>query len=145
MLFNGRTLIFTFSRTQVRIAEHERLQSILILRCLWLVVRQFMEHDWEIWLSIVFRLTCSGRIQDWRDGLHSLLPRTKDRRWGRGCMNEVIAVNRRPFSHNMDRDCTHRSHWMTRSILLLYNSHSSLLRVGDNVVLLCQCSWFRAT
>ena len=28
MLFNGRTLIFTFSRTQVRIAEHERLQSL---------------------------------------------------------------------------------------------------------------------
>ena len=29
MLFNGRTLIFTFSRTQVRIAEHERLQSLI--------------------------------------------------------------------------------------------------------------------
>ena len=28
MLFNGRTLIFTFSRTQIRIAEHERLQSL---------------------------------------------------------------------------------------------------------------------
>ena len=28
MLFNGRTLIFTFSRTQVRIAEIERLQSL---------------------------------------------------------------------------------------------------------------------
>ena len=28
MLFNGHTLIFTFSRTQVRIAEHERLQSL---------------------------------------------------------------------------------------------------------------------
>ena len=28
MLFNGRALIFTFSRTQVRIAEHERLQSL---------------------------------------------------------------------------------------------------------------------
>ena len=28
MLFNGRMLIFTFSRTQVRIAEHERLQSL---------------------------------------------------------------------------------------------------------------------
>ena len=28
MLFNGRTLILTFSRTQVRIAEHERLQSL---------------------------------------------------------------------------------------------------------------------
>ena len=28
MLFNGRTLIFTFSRTQVRIAEHEHLQSL---------------------------------------------------------------------------------------------------------------------
>ena len=27
MLFNGRTLIFTFSRIQVRIAENERLQS----------------------------------------------------------------------------------------------------------------------
>ena len=27
MLFNGRALIFTFSRTQVRIAEIERLQS----------------------------------------------------------------------------------------------------------------------
>ena len=26
MLFNGRALIFTFSGTQVRIAEHERLQ-----------------------------------------------------------------------------------------------------------------------
>ena len=29
MLFNGRTLICTFSRTQVRIAEHERLQSLI--------------------------------------------------------------------------------------------------------------------
>ena len=28
MLFNGRALIFTFSRTQVRIAEIERLQSL---------------------------------------------------------------------------------------------------------------------
>ena len=28
MLFNGRALIFTFSGTQVRIAEHERLQSL---------------------------------------------------------------------------------------------------------------------
>ena len=28
MLFNGRALIFTYSRTQVRIAEHERLQSL---------------------------------------------------------------------------------------------------------------------
>ena len=28
MLFNGRTLIFMFSRTQVRIAEHEHLQSL---------------------------------------------------------------------------------------------------------------------
>ena len=28
MLFNGRTLIFTFSGTQVRIAEIERLQSL---------------------------------------------------------------------------------------------------------------------
>ena len=28
MLFNGRMLIFTFSRTQVRIAEIERLQSL---------------------------------------------------------------------------------------------------------------------
>ena len=28
MLFNGRALIFTFFRTQVRIAEHERLQSL---------------------------------------------------------------------------------------------------------------------
>ena len=28
MLFNGRTLIFTFSRTEVRIAEIERLQSL---------------------------------------------------------------------------------------------------------------------
>ena len=28
MLFNGRKLIFTFSRTQVRIAEIERLQSL---------------------------------------------------------------------------------------------------------------------
>ena len=27
MLFNGRARIFTFSRTQVGIAEHERLQS----------------------------------------------------------------------------------------------------------------------
>ena len=27
MLFNGRTLIFTFSRTKIRIAEHERLYS----------------------------------------------------------------------------------------------------------------------
>ena len=27
MLFNGSALIFTYSRTQVRIAEHERLQS----------------------------------------------------------------------------------------------------------------------
>ena len=29
MLFNGRALIFTFSGTQVRIAEHERLQSLV--------------------------------------------------------------------------------------------------------------------
>ena len=29
MLFNGRALIFTFSGTQVRIAEIERLQSLL--------------------------------------------------------------------------------------------------------------------
>ena len=28
MLFNGRALIFTFSGTQVRIAEIERLQSL---------------------------------------------------------------------------------------------------------------------
>ena len=28
MLFNVRVLIFTFSGTQVRIAEHERLQSL---------------------------------------------------------------------------------------------------------------------
>ena len=28
MLFNGRALIFMFSRTQVRIAEIERLQSL---------------------------------------------------------------------------------------------------------------------
>ena len=28
MLFNGSALIFTFSRTQVRIAEHEHLQSL---------------------------------------------------------------------------------------------------------------------
>ena len=28
MLFNGRTLVFTYSRTQVRIAEIERLQSL---------------------------------------------------------------------------------------------------------------------
>ena len=28
MLFNGRALIFPFSGTQVRIAEHERLQSL---------------------------------------------------------------------------------------------------------------------
>ena len=28
MLFNGRALIFTFSGTQVRIAENERLQSL---------------------------------------------------------------------------------------------------------------------
>ena len=28
MLFNGSALIFTYSRTQVRIAEHERLQSL---------------------------------------------------------------------------------------------------------------------
>ena len=28
MLFNGRALIFTFSGTQVRIAEHEHLQSL---------------------------------------------------------------------------------------------------------------------
>ena len=28
MLFNGRALIFTFSGTQVGIAEHERLQSL---------------------------------------------------------------------------------------------------------------------
>ena len=28
MLFNGRAPIFTFSRTQVRIAEIERLQSL---------------------------------------------------------------------------------------------------------------------
>ena len=28
MLFNGRALIFTFSRTQVRFAEIERLQSL---------------------------------------------------------------------------------------------------------------------
>ena len=33
MLFNGRTLIFTFSGTEdlVRIAEHERLQSLFKL------------------------------------------------------------------------------------------------------------------
>ena len=29
MLFNGRALIFTFAGTQVRIAEIERLQSLL--------------------------------------------------------------------------------------------------------------------
>ena len=28
MLFNGRALIFTYSRTEVRIAEIERLQSL---------------------------------------------------------------------------------------------------------------------
>ena len=28
MLINGRALIFAFSGTQVRIAEHERLQSL---------------------------------------------------------------------------------------------------------------------
>ena len=28
MLFNGRALIFTISGTQVRIAEHEHLQSL---------------------------------------------------------------------------------------------------------------------
>ena len=31
MLFNGRALIFTYSRTQVRIAEHERLQSLFTM------------------------------------------------------------------------------------------------------------------
>ena len=40
MLFNGCALIFTFSGTKVRIAEHERLQSlfvtlILLLRIAW--------------------------------------------------------------------------------------------------------------
>ena len=30
MLFNGPALIFTFSRTQVRIAEIERLQSLSV-------------------------------------------------------------------------------------------------------------------
>ena len=31
MLFNGRALIFTFSGTQVRIAEIERLQSLFTM------------------------------------------------------------------------------------------------------------------
>ena len=34
MLFNGRALIFTFSGTQVRIAEHERLQSLSVYECM---------------------------------------------------------------------------------------------------------------
>ena len=42
MLFNGRTLIFTFSRTQVRIAEIERLQSLFKMSMVELVSLLFI-------------------------------------------------------------------------------------------------------
>ena len=77
MLFNGRTLIFTFSRTQVRIAEHERLQSLfkmsmihtvgrgmmtfLVRVCCYSVSRAYCEPDTRL-LTIVVSPACSLQI-----------------------------------------------------------------------------------
>ena len=60
MLFNGRTLIFTFSRTQVRIAEIERLQSLFKTS---MVSANDRALDYDVELLIINR----NRVQIYRN------------------------------------------------------------------------------
>ena len=55
MLFNGHALIFTFSGTQVRIAEHERLQSLF-----------------KMYMTLVLRRRCWATGRCW--GRHMITP-----------------------------------------------------------------------
>ena len=55
MLFNGRALIFTFSGTQVRIAEIERLQSLfkMSMTCILEIIRVVdAECERQFWTQV---------------------------------------------------------------------------------------------
>ena len=73
MLFNGRSSIFTFSGTQVRIAEIERLQSVFKMS-MGLMLRSMAKRKTRFF----------GRIMQ-KDAMEKRLPRRRvEGKWPRG-------------------------------------------------------------